>query len=128
MDALVDTNVFLWALFDEARLSLRAHRFVSNPDNTLVFSAVVGWEIVIKVQVGKLTLPDAPSRIVPHHVTRLGMRNLPIELRHALAVESLPMYHRDPFDRLLIAQSQSEGLPVVTADPLFKNYGVKTIW
>jgi len=128
MDALIDTNVFLWALVDEARLSRRARSFVKNPDNVLVFSAVVGWEIVIKVQIGKLTLPDAPSRFVPHHVAQLGMRNLPIELRHALAVENLPVYHRDPFDRLLVAQSQTDGLPIVTADPLFNHYGVKTIW
>ncbi len=128
MDVLVDTHVFLWFMLDEMRLSRNARRIVRNPSNSLVFSAVVGWEIVIKVQTGRLVLPDLPSRYVPARVAEFGMRNLSIDLRHVLLVEGLPLYHRDPFDRLLAAQSQAESLPILTSDPVFKRYGVEAIW
>ena len=128
MDVLVDTHVFLWCMLDEMRLSQKVRKIVHNPSNGLVFSAAVGWEIVIKVQTGKLVLPDLPSRYFPARVAQFGMRNLPIELRHVLLVESLPLYHRDPFDRILAAQSQAESLPILTSDPVFKKYGVETIW
>ena len=128
MDVLVDTHVFLWFMLDEMRLSQKVKKIVRNPSNSLVFSAAVGWEIVIKVQTGKLVLPDLPSRYVPARVAQFGMRNLPIDLRHVLLVESLPLYHRDPFDRLLAAQSQAESLPILTSDPVFKKYDVEVIW
>jgi PIN domain nuclease of toxin-antitoxin system len=128
MDVLVDTNVFLWFMFDETRLSPKARRIAHDPGNILVFSTAVAWEIVIKVQIGKLQLPDLPSRYIPARVAEFGMRNLPVDLRHVLLLESLPLYNRDPFDRLLAAQSHAEALPILTADPVFEKYDVEAIW
>jgi PIN domain nuclease of toxin-antitoxin system len=128
MDVLVDTNVFLWLMSDETRLSPKVRRIAHNPSHVLVFSAAVGWEIVIKVQIGKLQLPDLPSRYIPARVAEFGMRNLPVDLRHVLLLESLPLHHRDPFDRVLAAQSHAEALPILTADPVFEKYDVEAIW
>jgi len=127
MKALLDTHAFLWAISDDVRLSRRAQRAFTGP-NELWLSVASLWEILIKVRVGKLPLPE-PSG--PYLVKKLGENRievLPIKLDHVLRIETLVVHHRDPFDRILIAQSIEEKLPLITADPIFERYPVELIW
>ncbi len=94
----------------------------------MFFSAASAWEIVIKAQLGRLRLPDRADRFLSEQVAINAMQSLPVSLSHALQVLALPNHHRDPFDRILVAQSQVENLPIVTADRIFARYGVETIW
>ena len=128
MRALLDTNAFLWAMLDDPRLPKRAREILRDKSNALSVSVTAAWEIIIKVQVGKLALPDTPSRFIADRMSLFGFESLPIELRHVLHVENLPRHHRDPFDRILIAQGLLEQLPILTADPIFARYGVEVIW
>lgn len=128
MKALLDTHVFLWTINDPSRLSLPAHGIIADAGNELLFSAVSAWEIVIKSRLGKLRLPDAPERYVPRQLATASIGVLPVQLIHALHTVSLPDHHRDPFDRLLVAQAQLEKLPIITADPHIGRYDVKIIW
>jgi PIN domain nuclease of toxin-antitoxin system len=109
------------------RLSARARSLVEASENDLYMSAASAWEIAIKHSLGKLQLPEPPTRYVPSRLERMGVVPLSIEHAHALRVGTLPRHHRDPFDRLLIAQSQIEGMPVLTGDPVFSSYDVVTI-
>jgi len=86
------------------------------------------WEIVTKVQIGKLPLPDSPSRYLPRHVAALGAKVLAIEAAHVMRLETLPFHHRDPFDRLIICQAMVEQIPIVSVDSEFDAYGVTRIW
>ena len=97
------------------------------PENELFLSAASAWEIAIKHAIGKLKLPEPPERYVPSRLEALRTLALPIEHSHALQVGSLPRHHRDPFDRLLIAQAQLEDLPILTSDEVFASYDVETI-
>ncbi len=126
MKALLDTHAFLWAVTDDPRLSVRARQILRTAD--LFLSVASLWEIVTKVQIGKLVLPEASSRYLPRHVAALGAELLPIQAAHVLRLESLPLHHRDPFDRLLIAQSLEGRLPLVSADPLLAPYGAEVRW
>lgn len=128
MRALLDTNVFLWSALDDPKLSRRVSELVRQQSNRLFVSPATGWEIVIKHQIGKINIPDIPGRFVPEVMSAFSFENLPIDMRHALHVETLPRHHRDPFDRILIAQSLLENLPILTADPIFSRYGVEVIW
>lgn len=128
MRALLDTHVFLWWILDDPRLSSRARRVIADGRNELFFSAASGWEIAIKAQLGRITLPEDPERFIPGQLACNGIESLPITLSHALHVHTLPLLHRDPFDRLLVAQAQLEGLPLVTADPHIPQYAVQIIW
>jgi PIN domain nuclease of toxin-antitoxin system len=128
MNALLDTHTFLWWITDNAELSPRAREVVSDGENTLFLSAASGWEIAIKAKLGRLQLPDNPERFVLKHMSQNAITGLPIQLSHALHVYTLPDHHRDPFDRVLIAQSQLEKLPIVTKDPQISHYSVKIIW
>jgi len=96
--------------------------------NEPIFSAVSGWEIATKVGLKKLELPDSPERFVSEQVLRNDFEVLPLHLRHALRVHGLPDHHRDPFDRLLVAQAIVEDFAIVTADPLVARYPVETVW
>ena len=127
MKAILDTHTFLWAIAEERKLSRRAQQIYTGP-NDLWLSVASVWEILIKVQAGKLPLP-APSG--PYLIKKLAkdrIEVLPITLDHVLKTESLPLHHRDPFDRLIIAQSIKEGWPILTADPWFARYPVDVIW
>ena len=128
MRFLLDTHVFLWWNEDNPRLSKKAKRIMADPRNTLVLSVASAWEIAIKVQLGKLRLPEDAASYVPARAARDSIEILPILLPHALALESLPMHHRDPFDRILVVQSQLEKLPILTADPAITAYPVSVIW
>jgi PIN domain nuclease of toxin-antitoxin system len=125
--ALLDTHVFLWMQSDPDRLSARTRAIVADADNTLLLSAASSWEIAIKCALGRLTLPDEPARYVPDRMRRSAVDGLAVAHAHALAVATLPPLHRDPFDRLLVAQARLEGLPIITADPAIRRYEVDII-
>ena len=109
------------------RLSNSARAVLVSPEHQLFLSAVSSWEIAIKYALGKLKLPKAPSELVPALMERTGVRGLPIEHAHALAVWSLPPHHRDPFDRLLVAQATVERLTILTSDREIGRYDVEVV-
>jgi PIN domain nuclease of toxin-antitoxin system len=127
MKALLDTHTFLWAIAEEGKLSRRAQQIYTG-SNDLFLSVVSVWEILNKVQSGKLPLPEPAGPYLVKKLAQNRIEVLPITLDHVLTTESLPPLHRDPFDRLLIAQSIEVGWPIVTADPIFARYPVKVIW
>lgn len=128
MRALLDTHTFLWWITDDPRLSPRARRIIENGENHLFLSAASGWEMAIKAKLGRLQLPGDLERFIIEQLSLNAIESLPIQMAHALHVYRLPDHHRDPFDRLLIAQAQLENLPILTADPQIARYLVKTIW
>jgi PIN domain nuclease of toxin-antitoxin system len=101
---------------------------IRDGNNELFFSAASGWEIAIKTQLGRLQLPDNLEQFIVDQLSLNTILALPIQLRHALHVYTLPQHHRDPFDRMLVAQSQVENLPILTTDPQIAQYDVETIW
>jgi PIN domain nuclease of toxin-antitoxin system len=126
MRVLLDTHVLLWA--DAAPVKLGDVReLIADQDTELLVSAACSWEIAIKYATGRLPLPDAPRLHVPAMIRALGATAIPVEHAHALRVADLPPVHRDPFDRMLIAQAQALDLPIVTADPVFADYDVTVI-
>jgi PIN domain nuclease of toxin-antitoxin system len=127
MKAILDTHAFLWALAGDARMSRRARDTFTGPTG-LTLSIASVWEILIKVQSGKLKLPRPAGPYVLRKLAENGIEMLPISIDHLLALERLPRLHRDPFDRMLIAQSMEEGWPIITADPMFKQYPIRVIW
>lgn len=124
MRLLVDSHVLLWHLLDDPRLTPGPTAIIEADDAEVLASVASLWEIAIKNALGKLEAPED----LPRRVEELGFEPLPIDVDHAWAVGQLPHRHRDPFDRLLIAQAQVEGLPILTADPAFDGYDVKAIW
>lgn len=128
MRILLDTHAFLWWLDNHLQLSDRAHQIIQDGANEIYFSAASGWEIAIKAQLGKLKLPANIEQFVTEQVALNHFTPLPAHLSHALAVYRLPLLHRDPFDRILVAQSQLEKLPILTLDPLIAQYAVETVW
>ncbi len=128
MRVLLDTHSFLWWIMDDACLSLQARAVLRDGRNMLVVSAATGWEIAIKAGLGKIMLPGDPPQFVLQQIRHNYLSPLAIELAHALHVFTLPDIHRDPFDRILVAQSQVEQLPIVTADPQIRQYEVDVIW
>ncbi|AMM40596.1 twitching motility protein PilT [Candidatus Desulfofervidus auxilii] len=128
MRVLLDTHTFLWWISNDTRLSSRALEVISNGNNELLLSAASGWEIAIKVRLGRLQLPYEPERFIPEQLVINAIQSLPIKISHALHTYSLPIYHRDPFDRIIIAQAQLEGLPILTSDPQIAKYKVEIIW
>lgn len=127
MKALLDTHTFLWAITEEPRLS-RPARQIYTAKNDLWLSVASVWEILIKVRAGKLVLPRPTGPYLVRQLAENRIELLPITLDHVLRIENLPVHHRDPFDRILIAQSLVQKLPLVTADPLFDRYSVEVIW
>jgi PIN domain nuclease of toxin-antitoxin system len=127
MKILLDTQCWLWMAAAPERLSARARGLVDSTENDLFLSAASAWEIAIKHALGKLQLPEPPARYVPTRLEVLRTLALPIEHSHALQVGALPAHHRDPFDRVLIAQAQVEDLPILTADSVFSRYDVVVI-
>lgn len=126
MRVLLDTHAFLWWVEDDARLSLAAREAITDAAEGLL-SIASCWELAIKVSRGRLTL----SRPIGRLAEVLGaseLRLLPIDLDDVARVATLPFHHRDPFDRMLVAQALSEELVIVSADPVFRKYGVKRVW
>ena len=127
MKLLVDTHAFLWFMAGDARLSRPARRALEDDEGEWWVSAASVWELSIKSSLKRIVLPMSATEYVAEKV-KSGLRILSIDWTHAAAVESLPFYHRDPFDRLLVAQAQTERLAIVTSDPVFRPYGVRVVW
>ncbi|HEY6140227.1 MAG TPA: type II toxin-antitoxin system VapC family toxin [Thermoanaerobaculia bacterium] len=128
MRFLIDTHCWLWGLLAQERLNDAAKALLEDGENTAFFSTVSAAEIGIKVGIKKLELPRPAKEFVVSEVGDAGMKTLPLYMHHTLRVADLPLHHRDPFDRLLIAQAQAEGLPLMTADPKIAQYDVEIIW
>jgi PIN domain nuclease of toxin-antitoxin system len=128
MKLLLDTNVFIWLNDAPHRLREQVMTVVANPDNDLFLSLTSIWEIQIKIQLGKLQLNDALPDILRTQQVENNLQILTINLNHIWSLENLPYHHRDPFDRLLIAQAQTEGMTLVSADGIFDLYDVDLLW
>ncbi|MGH8622275.1 MAG: type II toxin-antitoxin system VapC family toxin [Burkholderiales bacterium] len=127
MRILLDTQCWLWMLMAPERLSESSRALVTAAETDLILSAASAWEIAIKYGLRKLRLPAHPTELVPDLMTKTAVSALPVHHSHALHVARLPPHHRDPFDRLLIAQAQLEGLPILTADAQFERYEIEVI-
>lgn len=129
MIALLDTHVFLWWITDSPYLSEHTREIVGNSDNRLFLSSASGWEIAIKAALGKITVKtDDLYSFLSEQLEINSITPLPVQMNHALYVCKLPLLHRDPFDRMLIAQAQLENMPIVTGDRQIAQYYVETIW
>lgn len=126
MRLLLDTHVLLWAAVDPEQLGDTAG-VLEDADNELLVSAASSWEIATKYALGKLSLPEPPDRYVPHVLRELDATPVAVEHAHALAVAALPHHHRDPFDRMLVAQAQLLDVVIVTADVALDAYDVDVL-
>lgn len=127
MRLLLDTHVWLWAIVEPGRLHPDVRRALEDEHRPVFLSAASSWEIAIKHRLGKLPLPLPPREFVESRLVRDRIRPLPVEHRHALEVAELPDHHRDPFDRLLVAQARLENLLLVTVDPALEPYDVSLL-
>lgn len=128
MRLLLDTHAVLWYVDQEHLLSRASHAAISDPANDLLLSAGSIWELAIKVGIGKLTLSSPYRQWITQALTDLRASLLPINVEHADVQVTLPKHHGDPFDRLLIAQATVEGIPIVSGDSIFDQYGITRIW
>jgi PIN domain nuclease of toxin-antitoxin system len=128
LNALLDTQVFIWMDTDRSRLTPAVLGYFANPGCTMLLSVVSVWEMIIKTRTGKLTLRADVEQIVSD-ITRVNpLRVLPVSERHAYALGGLPPIHKDPFDRMLVAQAITEGAVLLTADPVIRRYPVRADW
>nr|WP_199315122.1 type II toxin-antitoxin system VapC family toxin [Planktothrix sp. FACHB-1355] len=126
---MLDTQCWLWWFAQPERLNEDAIAHIADETNELWFSVASIWEIGIKVSIGKLPLPEPIDSYISTRMVQLGARYLEITAPHALQAAALPLHHRDPFDRMLIAQAQIEGMMLVSADPIFKEYSdLSLLW
>ncbi len=128
MALLLDTHAFLWFIDDDPKLSRLAVERIGNPAERVVVSVVCAWEIVIKISIGKLTLDRPLPDLWPESLLSNAFETLNVTPAHIFALASLPLHHRDPFDRLLIAQARTENLSIVSADSAFDAYAIERIW
>ena len=124
----MDTQIFLWALTAPTRLGQNAQSLLKSKNNQLYLSAASSWEISIKAGLGKLPLPEPPKTYIPSRMANLNILPLDIKHHHTFGVYNLPLLHRDPFDRILIAQALAEDLRLMSSDSQFKRYKVDLIW
>ena len=128
MNVLLDTHVFLWWIAGSPLLSAHAQSVIADPTTEVYLSVASGWEIAIKSRLGKLKMPSNLQAFMATQLQLNSIQVLPIQMIHALHVSTLPDHHRDPFDRLLVAQSQIENMPLLTSDPQIVRYGITVIW
>lgn len=128
MRLLLDTQAFLWFVLNDARLSPTARTLLVDPANELLLSPASYWEIAIKVSLGKYQVPGSFKDFMDQQIAVNRLSILPITVAHSAVVASLPFHHRDPFDRLLVAQSLAENVPMVSSDPVVDAYGVTRHW
>jgi len=125
---LLDTHAFLWWVEGAPALGRRAHTEISNANNEVFVSIASCWELAIKLSLGKLRLTQNVERFIPEQLTRNGFTLLGLEFRHVARVVDLPFHHRDPFDRVLVAQALQDDLAIVSADRVLRKYGVTVVW
>jgi len=128
MRFLIDTHCWLWMFFEPERLNENAFDLMTSGEHTVLFSAISAAEIGVKVGIGKLHLSGSAKEYMDSRIEASGVKTMPLYIQHAIRVADLPRHHRDPFDRLLIAQAQAEGLPLMTADAAIAKYDVEIIW
>jgi PIN domain nuclease of toxin-antitoxin system len=128
VNLLIDAHALIWGYFDPNQLSAKARSEITNVNNRVFVSPATHWEIAIKMSTGKLKLAESFADFVQHAIFDNGFAILPIELRHTAELVALPYHHRDPFDRLIVAQAMVEKLPVVSADPVLDKYAIQRIW
>ncbi len=128
MRLLLDTHAFFWWLSGSNRLSLPARQAIGDEDNEVIVSAASAWEIATKHRIGKLPDAEALALDIPGAIAGQNFEELPITVEHAVRAGALPGPHRDPFDRMLIAQALSGNLVLVSIEPLFDSYGVRRLW
>lgn len=128
MKVLIDTHAFLWFAWNDSKLSVKAWDIIANQENDVLLSAASAWELAIKVSQGKLTLTQPFNVFLPRQLSMNTLTLLPITLPHIECVAQLPLFHKDPFDRMIVAQSLTESIPVVSADAVLDNYGIRRIW
>jgi PIN domain nuclease of toxin-antitoxin system len=125
---LLDTQAFLWFVLNDARLSPAARTLLIDPANELLLSPASYWEIAIKVSIGKYQVPGSFKDFMDRQIVHNQLSILPVAVSHAAGIVALPFHHRDPFDRLLIAQALAENVPLVSADTVVDAYGVTRLW
>lgn len=128
MKLLLDTHSFLWWITDDSQMSTTALKLMGDNRNTLYWSAASSWEVSIKYSLGRLPLPEAPEQFLPAELGRNRIESLPIVDVHAFQAGSLPRHHRDPFDRMLVAQAQVESFGLITNDSDIRRYEVEVYW
>ncbi len=128
MKALLDTHTFLWWITDQPRLPQGIRKIIENGENDLLVSAASGWEIMIKFQLGRLILPEEPEAYLMDQIQKNAFQTLPIRMQHSLHIRRLPPLHKDPFDRMLIAQAHFESIPILTSDNIIARYPVEVVW
>ena len=128
MTLLLDTHAFLWFILDDPKLSEDAKKLISDGDNMALVSPATYWEIAIKISIGKYALPEPYAVFMERELSMNDFTILPIEPKHTAVLTKLPFHHRDPFDRLLIAQAVTEAIPLVSIDSRFDAYPVSRLW
>lgn len=128
MRLLLDTHAFLWFITDDPQLSAAARTLIADPANEVLVSPASYWEIAIKVRLGKYPLSVPYLTFITQGIDRNDFKVLPIEPRHTDLLTTMPLHHRDPFDRLLVAQALVEAIPLVSNDPALDAYGVNRLW
>ena len=128
MKLLLDTHALIWWHEDNAKLSRAAFEAIRDPDNAVFLSVVNAWEMQIKTQLGKLSVANSVPDVIRSEIEGNGFRVLPVTLDYVYDLDARPFHHKDPFDRLLIAQARHEGLTLVSSDKPIRAYDVKTLW
>jgi len=128
MRILLDTHVFLWFCMGDVRLSDTARKMIENKSNQRLLSIISVWEMTIKIGLGKLRIHQPIQTLLPDQMKVNRIDLLELELDHIYRLIQMPLYHRDPFDRLLISQSISEQIPIVSADLVFDAYSIERLW
>lgn len=128
MRLILDTHAFLWWLANDPLLSDKARAVIADGRNECFLSLASCWELAIKSSLGKLRLTQPVDRFIPDEMSANGFHLLTIDFRHVAKIETLPFHHRDPFDRLLVAQALLEKMAIVSCDAVLSEYGVKRIW
>lgn len=128
MRLLLDTHTFLWFLLDDPQLSPTARGLIVDPTNDPEVSRATYWEIAIKISLGKYELPEPDDVFIEREMATNDFRILPIEPKHTAGLVTMPFHHRDPFDRLMIAQATVEGIPILSVDSVFDAYPITRLW
>jgi PIN domain nuclease of toxin-antitoxin system len=128
MKVLLDTHAFLWWVAGDPQLSEPARDLIADGSNEVLFSVASAWEIVVKTSIGRLWLEGDPETFIDEQLEANAFGVLPIHLRHALAIAGLPDLHRDPFERMLVAQAMSEGISILSGDQQVAAYPVDVVW